>query len=102
MLTSGDNVEGFSNENFARSCCRVRRSRFNCLYRQQARPRFRYLERPPSRHHLLDLWDRDFHRPVHGKVEYDDGGRISFVDSATKRYMTIDGDCRVMYQPKAN
>jgi len=37
-----------------------------------------------------------------GKVEYDDGGRISFVDSTTKRYMTIDGDCRVIYQPKAN
>jgi hypothetical protein len=32
-----------------------------------------------------------------GKVEYDDGGRISFVDAANNRYTTIDGDCRVVY-----
>jgi hypothetical protein len=36
-----------------------------------------------------------------GKVEYDDGGRISFVDAANNRYTTIDGDCRVVYLPKA-
>lgn len=36
-----------------------------------------------------------------GKVEYDDGGRISFVDAATNRYTTIDGDCRVAYLPSA-
>lgn len=32
-----------------------------------------------------------------GKVEYNDGGRISFVDAANKRYTTITGDCRVVY-----
>lgn len=37
-----------------------------------------------------------------GKVEYDDGGRISFVDAANNRYTTIDGDCRVVYDPKPN
>jgi hypothetical protein len=30
-------------------------------------------------------------------VEYDDGGRISFVDASNNRYTTIDGDCRVVY-----
>lgn len=34
-----------------------------------------------------------------GKVEYDDG-RISFVDAATGRYTTIDGECRVVYQAR--
>ncbi|MBO9557921.1 MAG: hypothetical protein J7515_04965 [Caulobacter sp.] len=34
-----------------------------------------------------------------GKVEYDDG-RISFVDAATQRYTTIDGECRVVYLPR--
>lgn len=34
-----------------------------------------------------------------GKVEYDDGGRISFVDAANNRYTTVDGDCRVVYLP---
>ena len=32
-----------------------------------------------------------------GKVEYDDGGRLSFVDAANGRYTTIEGDCRVVY-----
>ncbi len=32
-----------------------------------------------------------------GKVEYDEGGRVSFVDAANKRYTTINGDCRVVY-----
>lgn len=37
-----------------------------------------------------------------GKVEYSDSGRISFVDAATHRYTTIDGECRVVYEPRAN
>ena len=37
-----------------------------------------------------------------GKIEYDEGGRISFVDAATNRYTTIDGDCRVVYLPKTD
>jgi len=35
-----------------------------------------------------------------GKVDYDDR-RISFVDAANHRYTTIDGDCRVVYEPGA-
>lgn len=35
-----------------------------------------------------------------GKVSYNDGGRISFVDAANGRYTTIDGECRVVYLPK--
>lgn len=37
-----------------------------------------------------------------GKVEYDDGGRISFVDASNNRYTTIDGDCRVVYSQPAS
>jgi hypothetical protein len=33
-----------------------------------------------------------------GKVEYDEGGRVSFVDAANGRYTTIEGDCRVVYR----
>ncbi len=32
-----------------------------------------------------------------GKVEYDEGGRISFVDASNDRYTTVEGDCRVVY-----
>jgi len=32
-----------------------------------------------------------------GKVEYNDGGRIAFVDAANGRYTTVDGECRVVY-----
>ncbi len=32
-----------------------------------------------------------------GKVEYDEGGRVSFVDAANGRYTTIEGDCRMVY-----
>jgi hypothetical protein len=35
-----------------------------------------------------------------GKVEYNDGGRIAFVDAANGRYTTIDGECRVVYVPE--
>lgn len=35
-----------------------------------------------------------------GKVEYNDGGRIAFVDAANDRYTTIDGECRVVYLPE--
>ncbi|MGA0546458.1 hypothetical protein ACO2Q1_14390 [Brevundimonas sp. VNH65] len=36
-----------------------------------------------------------------GRVEYDEGGRISFVDAANGRYTTLEGDCRVVYAPAA-
>ena len=32
-----------------------------------------------------------------GKVEYDRGGRLSFVDAASGRYTTVEGECRVVY-----
>lgn len=32
-----------------------------------------------------------------GRVGYDEGGRISFVDAANDRYTTVEGDCRVVY-----
>ena len=32
-----------------------------------------------------------------GKVEYDEGGRLSFVDAANGRFTTVEGDCRVVY-----
>ncbi len=32
-----------------------------------------------------------------GKVEYDEGGRVSFVDASNDRYTTVEGDCRVVY-----
>jgi len=32
-----------------------------------------------------------------GKIEYDEGGRVSFVDAANGRYTTIEGDCRMVY-----
>jgi len=32
-----------------------------------------------------------------GKIEYDEGGRISFVDAANGRYTTVEGECRVVY-----
>ena len=35
-----------------------------------------------------------------GKVEYDEGGRISFVDAANGRLTTVEGDCRVTYLNK--
>ena len=38
---------------------------------------------------------------VAAKVEYDEGGRVSFVDAANGRYTTIEGDCRVVYLPQA-
>ncbi len=37
-----------------------------------------------------------------GKVEYDEGGRVSFVDAANSRYTTIEGDCRMVYLSDRN
>lgn len=37
-----------------------------------------------------------------GKVEYNDGGRIAFVDAANGRYTTIDGECRVVYRTEGD
>jgi len=32
-----------------------------------------------------------------GKVIYDEGGRLTFVDAANGRLTTIEGECRVVY-----
>ena len=32
-----------------------------------------------------------------GKVIYDEGGRLTFVDQANGRLTTIEGECRVVY-----
>lgn len=32
-----------------------------------------------------------------GKVIYDEGGRISFVDAANGRLTSLEGECRVVY-----
>lgn len=32
-----------------------------------------------------------------GKVIYDEGGRLTFVDAANRRLTTIEGECRVVY-----
>lgn len=32
-----------------------------------------------------------------GKIIYDEGGRLTFVDAANGRLTTIEGECRVVY-----
>lgn len=32
-----------------------------------------------------------------GKVEYDEGGRYTFVDAANGRLTSVEGECRVVY-----
>ena len=32
-----------------------------------------------------------------GKIVYDEGGRLTFVDAANNRLTTIEGECRVVY-----
>lgn len=32
-----------------------------------------------------------------GKIEYDEGGRLGFVDQKSNRYVIIEGECRVFY-----
>jgi hypothetical protein len=32
-----------------------------------------------------------------GKVIYDEGGRVTFVDSANRRLTTIEGECIIVY-----
>lgn len=33
-----------------------------------------------------------------GKVIYDEGGRLTFVDAANGRLTTVEGECRVVYR----
>ena len=41
--------------------------------------------------------ERSFDGFSTGKVIYDEGGRIGFVDRANGRYTVIEGDCRIVY-----
>lgn len=36
-----------------------------------------------------------------GKVLYDEGGRLSFVDAATGQYTSVEGECRVVHDAGA-
>ena len=71
---------------------------------------FRNLQARPSEFEVVainDLTDNKMlatllkydstHRRFEGKVEYDEGGRISFVDAANGRYTTVEGECRIVY-----
>lgn len=42
--------------------------------------------------------ERNFEGQSTGKVIYDEGGRLTFVDAANGRLTTVEGDCRVVYQ----
>lgn len=41
--------------------------------------------------------ERNFEGRSTGKVIYDEGGRLTFVDAATGRLTNVEGDCRVIY-----
>lgn len=41
--------------------------------------------------------ERNFEGQSTGKVVYDEGGRLTFVDAANGRLTNIEGDCRVVY-----
>lgn len=42
--------------------------------------------------------ERNFEGSSTGKVIYDEGGRLTFVDAANRRLTNIEGDCRVVYR----
>lgn len=42
--------------------------------------------------------ERNFEGASTGKVIYDEGGRLTFVDAANGRLTNIEGDCRVVYR----
>ena len=41
--------------------------------------------------------ERNFEGRSTGKVIYDEGGRLTFVDAANGRLTNVEGDCRVVY-----
>lgn len=41
--------------------------------------------------------ERNFEGVSTGKVIYDEGGRLTFVDAANGRLTNVEGDCRVVY-----
>lgn len=71
-----------------------------CTDSRRARNDVKWSDRPAD----ITCWTygtQNFAGRSTGKVEYDEGGRISFVDAANGRYTTVEGECRVVYVPAA-
>ena len=67
-----------------------------CTDSRRARNDVKWSDRPAD----ITCWTygtQNFAGRSTGKVEYDEGGRISFVDAANSRFTTLEGDCRVVY-----
>lgn len=56
-----------------------------------------YYEDKPAAVTCYTYGERTFDGVSKGKVIYDEGGRLTFVDSSNDRLTTIEGDCRVVY-----
>lgn len=41
--------------------------------------------------------ERNFEGRSTGKVVYDEGGRLTFVDASNNRLTNVEGDCRIVY-----
>ena len=72
-----------------------------CTDAERAQRSARYSDRP------ADITCRTFGEPFYvgrstGKVTYDEGGRVTFVDRANGRLTTIEGECMVVYARGAN
>ena len=67
-----------------------------CTDSRQAQREVKWGDRPAD----ITCWTygvQNFEGRSTGKVEYDEGGRLSFVDASNGRFTTIEGDCRVVY-----
>lgn len=67
-----------------------------CTEADRARKSATFGDRP------ADITCRTFGEPFYvgrstGKVTYDEGGRITFVDRANGRLTTIEGECMIVY-----
>lgn len=63
---------------------------------RRAQTRATYGDQPAS----IICWtygERNFEGRSTGKVVYDDGGRLTFVDASNNRLTTVEGDCRIVY-----
>lgn len=67
-----------------------------CTDSRRAQNDVKWADRPAD----ITCWtygQQNFSGRSTGKVEYDEGGRVSFVDAANGRFTTVEGDCRVVY-----
>lgn len=67
-----------------------------CTEAERARRSARLSDSP------ADVTCRSFGQPFYagrstGKVTYDEGGRVTFVDRANGRLTTIEGECMIVY-----